>query len=462
MNVTHKITMDLTRPTNGNRINVVEGDKNSRIVNVHLYENSVSWRVPTDASILIKWERESGVGGEYSQLSDGSSAWSAAGNVLTITLSEESTEYSGNVKFSIVLTSGDSQISTFLIIANVHAVANGKEEANSGTSSADIAGLQKQIGNLSKLETENKSNLVEAINEVASSDSSQNPAGGGLSTTAANLLVEILRNGVYGTDQSSNITALAAELAVTEPEQPEEPDAPVEPDEPEKTLTSISVTYSGGDVAVGTAMADLTGIVVTAHYSDGSTATVTGYTLSGEIAEGSNTVTVSYGGKTTTFTVTGVAESGGDETEAKYPLTNGSWTASDGRTVTITNGNHIALSGSGAMSFNALKLYDGFNINTEEDCINQNAMFTIPAGSNCVFGFKNKTHAYTPQTLWLYPATGSEYTSVVTEKSLDTNDVEKTFTPDVDFAVGAIRLWSNAHNASGFDVFLTVDGEVWI
>ena len=295
-----------------------------------------------------------------------------------------------------------------------------------------------------------------------SSDSSQNPAGGGLSTTAANLLVEILRNGVYGTDQSSNITALAAELAVTEPEQPEEPDAPVEPDEPEKTLTSISVTYSGGDVAVGTAMADLTGIVVTAHYSDGSTATVTGYTLSGEIAEGSNTVTVSYGGKTTTFTVTGVAESGGDETEAKYPLTNGSWTASDGRTVTITNGNHIALSGSGAMSFNALKLYDGFNINTEEDCINQNAMFTIPAGSNCVFGFKNKTHAYTPQTLWLYPATGSEYTSVVTEKSLDTNDVEKTFTPDVDFAVGAIRLWSNAHNASGFDVFLTVDGEVWI
>lgn len=77
-----------------------------------------------------------------------------------------------------------------------------------------------------------------------------------------------------------------------------------------KTLTSISAVYSGGEVAVGTAVADLTGIVVTAHYSDGTSATVTGYTLSGTIAEGSNTITVSYGGKTATFTVTGVAESG--------------------------------------------------------------------------------------------------------------------------------------------------------
>lgn len=134
----------------------------------------------------------------------------------------------------------------------------------------------------------------------------------GLSTTAASLLIGILRSvHIYDGDQSGKITALAAELGVTEEE---EPDTPVEPDDPvtpEVTLSSISATYSGGDVAVGTAVTDLTGIVVTARYSDGSTATITGYTLSGTIAEGSNTITVSYGGKTTTFTVTGVAESGG-------------------------------------------------------------------------------------------------------------------------------------------------------
>lgn len=79
-------------------------------------------------------------------------------------------------------------------------------------------------------------------------------------------------------------------------------------EEPEVILTSISATYTGGNVAVGTTVTALTGITVTAHYSDGSTETVTDYALSGEIVEGSNTITVSYGGKTTTFVVTGEVE----------------------------------------------------------------------------------------------------------------------------------------------------------
>ena len=82
--------------------------------------------------------------------------------------------------------------------------------------------------------------------------------------------------------------------------------------ETEVTLTSISATYSGGDVAVGAAVTELTGIVVTAHYSDGTSRPVTEYTLDGTIAEGDNTITVIYGGKMTEFVVVGVAESGGE------------------------------------------------------------------------------------------------------------------------------------------------------
>lgn len=74
------------------------------------------------------------------------------------------------------------------------------------------------------------------------------------------------------------------------------------------TLSSISTTYSGGNVTVGTALTELSGITVTATYSDGSTANVTDYILSGEIKEGNNTITVTYEGMTTTFTVTGVVE----------------------------------------------------------------------------------------------------------------------------------------------------------
>ena len=85
-------------------------------------------------------------------------------------------------------------------------------------------------------------------------------------------------------------------------EEPEEPDTP-------RTLVSISAVYDGGNVPVGTAVSSLTGVTVTAHYSDGGTANVTGYTLSGTIVEGENTVTVTYMGKTATITVTGEAQS---------------------------------------------------------------------------------------------------------------------------------------------------------
>lgn len=141
---------------------------------------------------------------------------------------------------------------------------------------------------------------------------------GGLNKTASALLITILRNAVYTSDQSATIAALEKTLAENAsgggdvpdiPDIPDEPDVPVDP---EVTLSGISVSYTGGDVPVGTSVNNLTGVVVTAVYSDGSTQTVTDYTLTGEIVEGENTITVSYGGKTTTFTVTGVAESSGD------------------------------------------------------------------------------------------------------------------------------------------------------
>jgi predicted CoA-binding protein len=89
---------------------------------------------------------------------------------------------------------------------------------------------------------------------------------------------------------------------------------------PAKTLASIAITTPPSKTAytVGEVL-DLAGMAVTATYSDGSTAAVTGYTPSGfnsSAAAASQTVTVSYteGGvtKTATFTVTINAASGGE------------------------------------------------------------------------------------------------------------------------------------------------------
>lgn len=71
-------------------------------------------------------------------------------------------------------------------------------------------------------------------------------------------------------------------------------------------LVSISAVYTqSGTVYDTDSLDDLKAdLVVTANYSDSSTQTITDYTLSGTLAEGTSTITVSYGGKTTTFNVT--------------------------------------------------------------------------------------------------------------------------------------------------------------
>lgn len=74
------------------------------------------------------------------------------------------------------------------------------------------------------------------------------------------------------------------------------------------TLTSISAVYTQSGTVYDTDTLDSlkADLVVTAVYSDSSTSTVasTDYTLSGTLTEGTSTITVAYGGKTTTFTVT--------------------------------------------------------------------------------------------------------------------------------------------------------------
>lgn len=78
-----------------------------------------------------------------------------------------------------------------------------------------------------------------------------------------------------------------------------------------RTLSSISAVYTqSGDVYAFTPLDDLkTDLVITATYNDSSSEIVSSedYILSGTLAIGSSTVTVTYESKTTTFSVTIVA-----------------------------------------------------------------------------------------------------------------------------------------------------------
>ena len=76
---------------------------------------------------------------------------------------------------------------------------------------------------------------------------------------------------------------------------------------PPANLTSISAVFTQGSAVIYDTDSIETlrqYLVVTAHYSDNTSETVTTYTLSGTLTEGTSTITVAYGGKTTTFNVT--------------------------------------------------------------------------------------------------------------------------------------------------------------
>lgn len=146
-----------------------------------------------------------------------------------------------------------------------------------------ISEVTETIGDLSNLDTTNKTNIVAAINEAAQS------GGGGLTDEARYALLQCFEKVAWIDTQGQNYyDALFNALF------------------PVATLTSITAEYTqSGYVYFDDTLDSLkTDLVVTAHYDDMSSQTVTSYSLSGTLTAGTSTITVTYGGKTTTFDVT--------------------------------------------------------------------------------------------------------------------------------------------------------------
>ena len=102
---------------------------------------------------------------------------------------------------------------------------------------------------------------------------------------------------------------------------------------PPADLVSISAVYTqSGTVYDNQTLDSLkTDLVVTSHMSDGTSQTVTTYTLSGTLATGTSTITVSYGGKTAAFTVTVT------HAVAQYTITNNLTNCTNSNSATVVN-----------------------------------------------------------------------------------------------------------------------------
>ena len=126
------------------------------------------------------------------------------------------------------------------------------------------------------------------INKIQLNDTTYD-IGGGLTSDVKESLLALFEEVAYKDDDAQDVyDALEAAFF------------------PPAGLASISAVYTqSGPVYTTDSLNSLKAdLVVTATYEDSTTQTITTYTLSGTLTEGTSTITVSYGGKTTTFTVT--------------------------------------------------------------------------------------------------------------------------------------------------------------
>ena len=77
-------------------MDMVEGDQYARQLELSLLCGGESWEIPEDVHATVRFRKPDGTGGEYDSLPDGSPAWSASGNVLTVELAPQVLSCPGN------------------------------------------------------------------------------------------------------------------------------------------------------------------------------------------------------------------------------------------------------------------------------------------------------------------------------------------------------------------------------
>ena len=162
MQVTTKITVDLTRPNMGQLVNAVQGDGNTRSVEITLLSGGVACTPPDGVEAAVAYYQTAGMKGLYNKLADGTAAISIIGNVATVILAPQMLTASGTVRASLVFNDAQlNRLTTFPFTVSV--------------ASSPAAGAQKTEDYIRLQWLEDK--LDEYLRKVADSGAFDGPTG---------------------------------------------------------------------------------------------------------------------------------------------------------------------------------------------------------------------------------------------------------------------------------------------
>lgn len=123
MKIISKLKMDLLRQEAPQLIPAVRDDSHSRALEIALLRGGMPWPLPRDVHAVVRYVKADGTGGAYDTLPDGTDAWQAEGNLLTLVLAPQVLTAIGRVMLSVTLISEDAQLSLFPIFLQVAPLA---------------------------------------------------------------------------------------------------------------------------------------------------------------------------------------------------------------------------------------------------------------------------------------------------------------------------------------------------
>lgn len=126
MMITTKANMDLLKPGSPPIVYAVQGDQNSRCLEIALYSGGEAWDIPEGAVISVRYCKPDGTKGYYDTMPDGATAASIQGNTISMLLAPQMMTVPGMVSAQLELMQNNSIIKTFSLVIRVEAdSANG-------------------------------------------------------------------------------------------------------------------------------------------------------------------------------------------------------------------------------------------------------------------------------------------------------------------------------------------------
>lgn len=120
MHSTKRIVIDLLSNGYSEPSHVVQGDAYSRAVELDIRQEKTRWTIPDGLAVVVEYHKPDGTKGVYDTLPDGTRAWSAEGNILTLQLAPQMLTAPGTVVTQVRMMKGDAILSLFKFHVFVH------------------------------------------------------------------------------------------------------------------------------------------------------------------------------------------------------------------------------------------------------------------------------------------------------------------------------------------------------